>query len=97
MASIPVRAVHPPANARSSSQIYANPARSFSASMVPCRSGSGATPSNSSLRRIPIKMTSSTPPTKAYVGMAKTVALSRAPRRFIQVMNPIAPSAMITR
>jgi hypothetical protein len=94
IASTPVSAVLPDANARIIRKAKANPVNTCSGSTSRPALGARRWLPNTTIRRKPQAIINRTAIMKAYVGMAKAVPASRIPRRFIAVR--IAITAMAT-
>jgi hypothetical protein len=97
IASTPVRAVHPDANARSARNTSPSEERPVSSGLTSqsALSATGASPNN--VRNSPQATMPSTPTTNRYVGSANARPDSRTPRRFAAVRKTTNPTAIGTR
>jgi hypothetical protein len=95
MASTPVRATDPPANARNSSRSVTG-SSGFGGAMTSGGAGIGTTVPDT-IRARPSPTIRSAIPTKRYVGTAKMLPDSRRPRRFASVMSVIETIAISIR
>ena len=93
IASVPVSATEPLANARSSRKI---PIGSVASSIASgCRGHGAAVPL--AMATTPLPTMNSAMPMNRYVGMAKMLPDSRRPRRLATVIRAMATSAISTR
>jgi hypothetical protein len=93
IASVPVNATEPPANARSSSRMVT----ASSGSGAPGRGEGGGAPSPmTTIRNVPIAIMIRAEKTNRYVGTAKMLPDSRSPRRLPTVISKMATTAITT-
>jgi hypothetical protein len=99
IASVPVMAEHPLANARSTRNARRIPVAPawVGSGRVPMGGGDTAKPGVVARRNNPTPISVNAEPTNTYVGRAKSIPDSRVPRRFARATPATTTTAMATR